>query len=642
MSRIIDPPRGSFDLLPTPLTSGELEVVDFLDHYLSDDWEIYVQPFLNGLRPDVVVLHPRVGVAVFEVKDWNFSAISYSVRSSTTSKRPTLVATDREGKMFHPEDPVRKVDHYQKEIFELYCPRLDQKYGLAAITAGVIMTRATRDQIEDNLELIRRDLVAQNPKRDPYLVIATREDLKSGSIARVFPSAEYPVSKLMTPRIADDLRGWLREPSLSRDQREPLQLDAGQRQLVSSRTETGYRRIRGPAGSGKSVVIAARASELAASGQNVLVVSFNITLVNYLRDLAVRHVASRRGIRQQVCFLNFHAWGKRLCMESQNESAYEAIWGRQGFGEVMKDGLADLVASIYQDPDRSNAGQPLPRYDAILVDEGQDFRLSWWNALRLALAPEGEMVLAADRTQDIYSTASAWTDSAMTTAGFRGPWSELKISYRLPPKGVELAREFASSFLGDQAMLPEPDPQMGLDDLFPSHFRWVQVNGSSDYVEVFITEYRRMMISLGEGQANADMTLISGKEAGRKLVEALFARGVNVLHTFGKVDDHGKPGETAEEGGWQLERRQKMSFFQGDARLKATTLHSFKGWESRNLLVFLPEVRSREDLSLVYIALTRIKRDEAGSRITVICGSPELRAYGKKWPDHCEGLDPLA
>ena len=32
---------------------------------------------LNGLRPDIVPLHPGVGVAVFEVKDWDLGAMQY-------------------------------------------------------------------------------------------------------------------------------------------------------------------------------------------------------------------------------------------------------------------------------------------------------------------------------------------------------------------------------------------------------------------------------------------------------------------------------------------------------------------------------------------------------------------------------------
>jgi hypothetical protein len=104
------------------------------------------------------------------------------------------------------------------------------------------------------------------------------------------------------------------------------------------------------------------------------------------------------------------------------------------------------------------------KYDAILVDEGQDLRPHWWSALRKALVPGGEMMLVADATQDVYGTAKAWTDEVMQGAGFRGGWAQLDVSYRLPPTALEMARDFAQRFLpAETAQLPEPEyPEVSL------------------------------------------------------------------------------------------------------------------------------------------------------------------------------------
>jgi hypothetical protein len=77
MARVIDPPREQFGKLLTPLTDGERRVIDLFDATLQPEWEMYVQPHLNGLRPDIVLLHPSVGVAVFEVKDWDLGAMQF-------------------------------------------------------------------------------------------------------------------------------------------------------------------------------------------------------------------------------------------------------------------------------------------------------------------------------------------------------------------------------------------------------------------------------------------------------------------------------------------------------------------------------------------------------------------------------------
>lgn len=72
----------------------------------------------------------------------------------------------------------------------------------------------------------------------------------------------------------------------------------------------------------------------------------------------------------------------------------------------------------------------------------------------------------------------------------------------------------------------------------------------------------------------------------------------------------------------------------GDARIKATTLHSFKGWESRLLVVYVTEAEHPESLALIYAGLTRLKRSQDGSWLTVICSAPQLQSYGETFPDH--------
>ena len=139
MVRIVEPLRDQLDQLLTPLTDGERKVIDLFDQKLPAEWEIYVQPHLNGLRPDIVLLHPRVGVAVFEVKDWNLEAMQYYAKE-VGAGRYILMARDKSGKEFSREaaNPINKILLYKEELFRLYCPRLNAPAGLAVITAGLV------------------------------------------------------------------------------------------------------------------------------------------------------------------------------------------------------------------------------------------------------------------------------------------------------------------------------------------------------------------------------------------------------------------------------------------------------------------------------------------------------------------------
>ena len=625
MVRIIDPPRDKFDELPTPLTDGERKVIDLFHEKLPAEWEIYVQPHLNGLRPDIVLLHPGVGVAVFEVKDWDLGAMQYRARTDRVG-RCVLMARDKNGKEFAIErdNPINKILLYKRELFELYCPRLDAQAGRAVITAGLVFPCSPCGEVERVFEPFRQAHkgILQHPQ---YYPIAGAEDVRSGNISALFPECERLSSKFMSDDIANDLRGWLKEPYFSQKQRRPLELDPKQREFATTRTAvTGYRRIKGPAGSGKSVVLAARAATLAAEGKRTLVVSFNITLLNYLRDLAVRHEAPRSVIRRRIDFLNFHSWCKRVCRDSGHREEYSRLWASSSDGNelrpepVLGEGLALLVEKLYDEDD--GLGE-MHSYDAILVDEGQDFRPSWWQTLRRALKPGGEMVLVADKTQNVYGTAVAWTERAMENAGFIGPWAELKTSYRLPPMVVPFVRRFAEEFMrGEEVDIPMVDQGDSQMDLFPLELRWLHVRPGRE-LDACDSELRRMMHRLGSDTAIPDITFLSSRtDLGRRFVDRQKRKGVRVLHTFSEDNSS----------------RQKRAFFQGAARIKATTPHSFKGWEARHLVLFVASVARAQDPALLYTALTRLRRHMQGSGLTVVSCCDELRAYAKSWPHYEE------
>ena len=114
MPRVIQPPLDQLPNLPTPLTEGERQVLELFNTQLPESWEIYVQPHLNGLRPDFVLLNRRVGIGVFEVKDWDLAAMDYWAQPGARGKLPKLMARNREGTTFsrEAENPVSKVRRY--------------------------------------------------------------------------------------------------------------------------------------------------------------------------------------------------------------------------------------------------------------------------------------------------------------------------------------------------------------------------------------------------------------------------------------------------------------------------------------------------------------------------------------------------
>ena len=141
-SRVVSPPLDELRTLRQPLTDGERAVLDFFLRNLAPEWEIYLHPHLNGMKPDIVLLNPKAGVAVFEIKDWNLDSLEY--RPASARGDAVLRGKSRDGKVFSKESPLAQCRRYQKELANVYLPSL---YGerLAAITAGVILTRASEE-----------------------------------------------------------------------------------------------------------------------------------------------------------------------------------------------------------------------------------------------------------------------------------------------------------------------------------------------------------------------------------------------------------------------------------------------------------------------------------------------------------------
>ena len=161
----------------------------------------------------------------------------------------------------------------------------------------------------------------------------------------------------------------------------------------------------------------------------------------------------------------------------------------------------------------------------------------------------------------------------------------------------------------------------------PVYLRWVQAD-LSFAVEACLDELFKMMSNLDSFELPfSDVVLLTSSHSlGLQCVQSLEQKNVNVEHVF--------------DSDSRKSRSLKLAFHLSDSRVKACTIHSFKGWESRALIVLVTSAETVRDRSLVYVALSRLKRSLMGSALTVICTAPKLLGYGKTWPDFSH-YDPL-
>lgn len=620
-ARIIEPALDELEALRQPLTQGERRVLDWFIDILPPRWEIYIQPHLNGLRPDFVLLHPENGIAVYEVKDWAARGMEYFTKASEGG--PKLMGR-KDGQTFSlsRHDPVAKIDLYKQEIFNLYVPSLPHGSGYGSIVAGVIFTELTTARATAILDPLRDHRTHSSYARWYPVIGCDLIGLTDKSTLRTLLPSAIKLDRNMTANVAAELRHWLVEPSFSYEQRVPLAklMTPRQKALCLNDDERKFRRIKGPAGSGKSLVIAGRAAELAKRGKNVLLVTFNITLINYLTDLVVQYAQSGK-IRKQVTALNFHLWCRRLATLTGHDAEYAGMWSdddahNRRVLEVELPRRAAEWATMLDDDDR---------WDAILVDEAQDFQPTWWLALRAALSDDGkgEALIAADRQQNVYGV-EPWTEAVMSGAGFRGRWATLDHSFRLSPALCRLASLYVDRFLPESEE-HRPIPPEGEFE-FKTVLKWHQIPLSGHAAKSCVNALLEILERSNDAPvAVSDLVCIVDKESiGKEIVYQLRQKKIRTIHTFG--DSDGKR-EREEES-----RRKKQAFYKGDARVKVTTIQSFKGWESKALVVQISNASDPKALSLAYTALTRLKRDDRGCYLTVVCSAAELREFGELWP----------
>ena len=74
----------------------------------------------------------------------------------------------------------------------------------------------------------------------------------------------------------------------------------------------------------------------------------------------------------------------------------------------------------------------------------------------------------------------------------------------------------------------------------------------------------------------------------------------------------------------------KKAFWMGDSRLKMSTIHSFKGWELLNIILFIPERTPENNKKLdaiVYTALTRTREN-----VIILNSNKRYNSFGEKFP----------
>ncbi|MBT0759799.1 UvrD-helicase domain-containing protein [Campylobacter lari] len=547
-------------------TDGEKFLIKYLNDNLPEDYEIYVQPNLNGNRPDIILFHEHKGVFIIEIKDWKLE------RFEKDSKKNKYYKYTNSGRseIANPNSQLRR-----------YKTQFNYFKQLPAICIHYFYNSCTQDVIdfigERGIEIFGCD--------------------KKYNLIKFI--INYPNSFIKSP---NEIRDFLLPKKHKKENGEYINLTQQQKRLIEHTPKT-WRRLKGVAGSGKTLVVAQKAVNIAIANKKVLIICFNRTLKRYIRDQINKTCKDFEW--KFIEYNHFHEFIK-LYVE---ENGLEVKKYGNNF-DLYECALIEQVLKLQEK--KSNSKNR--KYDAILIDEAQDFKKEWFDILLYFLDENSEVLLAADDRQNLYNRSVSWIEESMGgyKYKFKGAWAvlkEVKRSTRLPSL-IHKTNLFFETFLKDYL---ENHPDKNFGDFLNSEIIinentldlhslvWENIEEKDLYDKILY--YCRFFIN--EKYKLKDISiLVPNKNIGHSMMCFLVKNNINIEHMFDNKDD------------FSLE---------SDA-VTISTINSFKGMENK-VIIYISENKSSicNDFR-TYVALTRAKE-----ALVVLNNNKKYLEYSKEW-----------
>lgn len=614
MNRVI-PDWKILNDLKQPLTNGERFLIEFLDKNLQQDrgfvydhnksrnenlsnykgWLIFVQPFLNGSRPDIILLHPFVGCQIIEVKDWDL--LHYSFEKDDFGKYEFCVS-DRNG-TYAIKSPIKQVEHYKEKLSGQLIPQLGEEFDNDKRKYGLFKTSIYFHNASTNSCHSLFEHLNLNYKVFPIL---GRDSLNSNNLRQIVPDSYLTQSYYWKREWNHEILFWLNPPFHSLEQ--TIKLDLNKYQQLFSEPTSGHYRVRGVAGSGKTQVLAYRAAKLASQGKTVLILSFNITLWHYIRDMVQRSPFEFNW--KSFTFGHFHGFCKDILNEFGEKWPKESGDGESTFREIVPNKVLEVIKRGYYE-----------KYDAIYIDEGQDYHVEWYTMLQSFLKERDELVVVCDKKQNIYGRNMDWLDKRRKGVEKFGDWIELKTVVRMPEGVAEITKRFSEEFDLNQDVRVENIQRPDLFNQYVEHTIWENIE-ESEWLSKIDSSYELIKKNATSNHVSDTVILLPNKEYGIECVKHFTEnKGLKVNHVF----------ENEEESRYH---RHKKAFWMGDSRIKMSTIHSFKGWEVLNVIMLIPsnyygstELFDKQ----VYVAMTRTRQN-----LIVLNANERFKKFGEQLP----------
>lgn len=599
--------------------NGEIYFLEKLAEYLSDEYEVYFQSHLNGSFPDVIVMRKERAIMIVEIKDWKLS-LNYKINSKGQWKIKT-----NEGE-HNIRSPFEQARYYKDNLVNYYTTLFEKKiidkkkYGF--IKEFVYFHNESKKSFTEFLKNNQYEL--ESNKRFFTKDILENKSHFFSELDKAFVGNKK--TNYFLEDIYSELKIILNPPKHLKENGIQISYSKEQKKFLESKP--GEYKIQGVAGSGKTTVLAKRAvNAYKRHGEQVLVLYFNITVGNYIRDKIskVREDFNWQNFR----IIHFH----KFIADEKN---------RIGYIKKDKDSKYDeIFCELNQDKN-------IKKYKTILIDEVQDFEKKWIQELRdIYLDSSGEFVVFGDEKQNIYKKDNI--EEKKISVPIKGNWGKLNYSFRLPEKMTQLAEEFQKNFFNNFYECDKFEARQMAFDFEEFKFEYSYFSNKTPEDITLDNLYKMILELIKKYKINLEDICILTKGTGfledpknfiLEFQDYMIKKGIIPNSIFERItskriieDEIMKKPELKEEEKKekikkeiaQIRRGLKFNFRMGSPNIKISTIHSFKGWEVDTIIYFIfNEIHPPEE---VYTAITRAKRN----LIIFNFGNSEYHNFFKKY-----------
>ena len=412
---------------------------------------------------------------------------------------------------------------------------------------------------------------------------------------------------------------------------EAVTLSTDQKNLAKS-TERARHKVKGVAGSGKTQVLAARAvNAQIRTGGNILLLTFNITLVNYLKMRLSKIRADFPWNKIHIDY--YHRFFKKY---------------------ADKFGLDVFFDSSYQDMDLfRDVADNLPKFDAIFIDEVQDYMTEWLQIIRrYFLKDKGEFVVFGDPKQNIYERPLD-KQGDIRLGIIPGVWNTLKTGYRftnpsLAGLSTAFQNRYSSTFAEEIQRQPIAPSELNYNII---DYKFIEDTGPEE--EIFQQVYRLCIDFIQANQLRMQDVAIIGYQ--KHLLQWLDLKirkekQCETTVTFERQEEADLIQLQSPKGTYgykrdteRISKVHKNNFTVMTHKLKLSTIQSFKGWESPTIICIISNKRYASSTptsisDLIYTGITRAKEN----LLIINIGNPDFHPFfSKQIPPSSSAFPPL-